>query len=77
MKIYNILFKGVEIKVSPFCKAFRTFHDAETWVNMQCEKAGLTIKSTMGWNEDETINDFRCEDTNGNTFYFVVYGQQI
>ncbi len=77
LAIYNVLFRGVEVKVTPFCKAFRTETEAREWIDAKIIDFDLVAKSTMGWNEDKTIDDYRCEDKAGNSYYFVIYRQII
>ena len=51
MLIYNLLFKGVEIKVSPWCKAFASYDEACKYVDDFIEKSdgGFVCKSKAGW----------------------------
>lgn len=77
MTIYNVLFKGVEIKATPFCKAFLTEQEADSYIVSKCKALNLTIRSSMGWDDSRTIDDRRTEDTDGNTYYFVIYKQEL
>lgn len=77
MIIYNVLFKGVEIKINPYCKAFRTEKEVDDYVQHMCETKDLRVCSTMGWDDDFNVNDYRLEDSKGNTYYYVVYRQAI
>ena len=77
MEIYNVLLKGVEVRIPPICKAFRTEAQADAYIQDECIKRDLTIRSTYGWDEGSTLNDYRAEDIDGNTFYFVIYRQLI
>lgn len=76
--VFNVLFKGVEIKINPQCQAFATYEQAEEWVYEQCRRGGFHPKSEMGIDEDNFVyNDFRVEDDEGNSYYFVVFKQKI
>ena len=77
LEIYNVLFKGVEINVSPFCLAFLKEEEARDWIESTCEVRGYIIKSTLGWNDDMNLDDYRVEDVNGNSYYFVIYKQKL
>jgi mRNA-degrading endonuclease HigB of HigAB toxin-antitoxin module len=77
MTIYNVLFKSVEKKETPFCQAFKTELEARNFCELVCKKNNFTIKSTMGWNVLETFDDYRVEDVNGNSYYLVIYKQTI
>ena len=85
MIIYNVLFKGVEINKSSqnFCKAFTNLESAENFAETAAAQLGLTIKSGSGWlldggsTEIGNLTDFRCEDSSGNSYYFVIYVQEI
>jgi hypothetical protein len=77
MKIINVLFKGVELKVTPFCKPFYNEETARDFINHHAKVSNLEIMSTMGWNDDNTIDDYRAEDVGGNSYYYVLYRQEI
>jgi hypothetical protein len=77
MEIINVLFKGVEIRVTPGCTAFYNEDTAREFIEKNVEERGLEIKSSMGWNEDNTIDDYRAEDAQGNSYYYVLYRQVI
>lgn len=77
MEIFNVLIKGVEVKDINFCKAFTTEEKADKWIEETCLKKNWTIKSSFGWNESNTIDDRRVEDKNGNSYYFVIYRQEL
>jgi hypothetical protein len=77
IEVFNVLYKGVEKGVTPFCLAFLKEEDARSWIESTCEVKSYSIKSTMGWNENMTIDDYRVEDVEGNSYYFVIYRQQI
>ena len=77
MEIFNVLVKSVEVKLNPTCKAFLKEKDASKWCEDICEKMSWTIKSGLGWNDDLTFDDYRVEDKNGNTYYFVIYRQRL
>jgi len=75
--VFNVLCKGVENRVVPFCKAFRTEGEAEAWVHTVADKRGWKVVSSSGWDETVTVNDHRCEDAGGNSYFFVMYRQEI
>lgn len=75
--IYNVLFKGVEVKVEPFCIAFSTEEKARHWIKSFCDANAISIKSSMGWNDDKTMDDYRVEDKDGNSYYFVIVKQKL
>jgi hypothetical protein len=77
MEIINVLFKGVELRVTPFCKPFHNEDKAREFILQNAEERGLTIMSSMGWNDNETIDDYRAEDAQGNSYYYVLYRQEI
>ena len=77
LEIYNVLYKGVEVQVNPFCLAFLKEEEARQWIESTCEFNGYIIKSTFGGSEDDTWDDYRVEDKDGNTFYFVIYKQKL
>lgn len=77
MEVYNVLYKGVEINVTPFCLAFLREEEARSWIEQTCETKNFTIKSTLGWNDAQTIDDYRVEDKDGNSYYFVIFKQQL
>ena len=77
MEIFNVLIKGVEVKDINYCEAFRTEEEVDKFVERVCSLRNWTIKSRFGWNDDNTIDDRRVEDSSGNTYYFVIYRQTI
>ena len=77
LEIYNVLYKGVEKNVTPFCLAFLREEEAIEWIESTCDVKSYTIKSTLGWNDDMTFNDYRVEDKDGNSYYFVIYKQKL
>lgn len=77
VEIYNVLYKGLEIKVNPFCLAFLKEEEARNWIESTCEVKGYNIKSTLGWNDDMTMDDYRVEDKDGNSYYFVIFKQKL
>lgn len=77
VEIYNVLYKGVEVEVNPFCLAFLKEEEARKWIESTCEVKGYNIKSCLGWNEEGTMDDYRLEDKDGNTFYFVIFKQKL
>jgi hypothetical protein len=77
MEIINVLFKGVELKVTPGCKVFLNEDTAREFILKNAKERNLQIKSSMGWNEDNTIDDYRAEDAQGNSYYYVLYRQTI
>jgi hypothetical protein len=77
MEIINVLFKGVELQVTPGCKAFYNEDTAREFILKNAQEKNLQIKSSMGWNDDNTIDDYRAEDAQGNSYYYVLYRQTI
>jgi len=77
MEVFNVLYKGVEINVTPFCLAFLREEEAHDWIEQACETKNLTIKSSLGWDESGTVDDYRVEDREGNSYYFVIFKQQL
>jgi hypothetical protein len=75
MELFNVLIKGVEVKDINFCKVFLTEKQAHDYINETCLSKNWVQKSSMGWNENNTIDDVRVEDIKGNTYYFVIYRQ--
>jgi len=75
MEVFNVLIKGVEVKDINFCKVFTTEEKAVKWIEETSLKNDWTIKSRLGWNDDNTIDDRRVEDKNRNSYYFVIYRQ--
>ena len=72
MEIFNVLYKGVEKNITPFCLAFLKEEDARSWIESVCDVKSFSIKSTFGWSDDNTWDDYRVEDKDDNTFYFVI-----
>jgi hypothetical protein len=77
MQVFNVLFKGVQIKHTTWAKAFREEQTARAFIEDYCSERDLTIMSSMGWNSENTMDDYRAEDRQGNTYYFVIYRQTI
>jgi len=77
MEILNVLIKGIEVKDINFCQAFTNEVTVNKWIEEICLKNKWIIKSRMGWNDDNTIDDRRVEDEKGNTYYFVIYKQLL
>jgi hypothetical protein len=77
VEIYNVLYKGVEVQVDPFCLAFLTEEEARIWILSTCEVKSYSIKSCLGWNDDMTMDDYRVEDKDGNSYYFVIFRQKL
>jgi hypothetical protein len=77
VEIYNVLYKGVEIKVNPFCLAFLTEEEARSWIESTCDVKSYSIKSCLGWNDEKTMDDYRVEDKDGNSYYFVIFKQKL
>lgn len=83
--VTNVLFKGVEYNPhhNNYCKAFSKYEDAIEWAERNAAMKGLTIKSEMGFCEGQakdvlhSVNDLRCEDSQGNSYYYVFYIQEI
>ena len=78
MIIYNLLFKSIEKHHTPFCQSFSTFAKAEAWMEKDCKwrRGGLKCYST-----DTSITghctDFRCEDEEGNSYYYVIFTEVL
>ena len=77
VEIYNVLYKGVEVQVNPFCLAFLKEEEAREWIKNSCDINSYSIKSSLGWNEEETMDDYRVEDKDGNSYYFVIFKQKL
>lgn len=77
MTIHIVLFKGIEIRTPPRCKPFREEQDARAYCEASASTLGLVIKSTLGGYEERGIDDYRCEDSEGNTYYFVLTKHEI
>lgn len=77
MEIFNVLIKGIEVKDVNYCKAFLREDVMDTWIEEICRIRNWTIKSRIGWIEDNKLDDRRVEDLNGNTYYFVIYRQEL
>jgi hypothetical protein len=77
IEVFNVLYKGVQKNVTPFCLAFLREEEARDWIESTCEVKSYSMKSTLGWNEDMTMDDYRVEDENGNSYYFVIYRQRL
>ena len=76
MIIYNVLFKGVEKRITPICVAFATEEEARDYIETRIEASEeLTLKSTLGWSNN--IDDYRLEDKEENSYYFVIYRQEM
>ena len=84
---YNVLFKGIEFRITPVPRIFSNMLDVESYVHRVCKTWGLDIKSTWDANlsdkdndyyyESDLYMDYRCEDSRGNSFYFVIYRQWL
>ncbi len=77
IEIFNVLYRGVEKKVTPFCLAFLKEEEAREWIESTCEVKSYSIKSTFGWSDDNTWDDYRVEDVDGNSYYFIIYRQRL
>jgi len=78
MDVFNVLFKGVEKNVTPFAQIFATEEKAREWCRKVAIAQGLEIKSTLGKSDDEwTLDDYRLEDKEGNSYYLVIYKQEL
>jgi hypothetical protein len=85
MIIYNILFKGVEKNYSSdnYALAHKDYKEACDYVEESMIKKGLIGKSTSGFimggdeNTPGSLTDYRCEDTDGNSYYYVIYVQEV
>jgi hypothetical protein len=98
MLVFDIGFKGIEIKVQESLCTLTDIDYAKAYVEQQIEERGLRCCSTyehiphehqsfLGWDEDDDNDepeveypdyyegcslDWRCEDPQGNSFYFVI-----
>lgn len=78
MKVYNVLFKPTHLSYAHFnAKVFATEEEVDAWIDKMCKKHGLRIHSERGWDEDHTINDRRCEDEQGNDYFFIILVQEL
>lgn len=78
MVVYNVLFKCVEKRdLNPHAKVFGSEQEARDYCHKVAESYGFEIRSSMGWNEDKTIDDYRLEDEDGNSYYLVIYRQTL
>lgn len=77
LEVYVICFYGIEKKIPPFAKAYGTEEEMWNAIDSICERKNLVIKSENGWDNDYVYNDCRCEDEDGNTFYFVITRQAV
>ena len=85
MIVFNVLFKGVEKKVNPFAQAFESEEKAREWCIKFAHSRGLKICSTLGkmysfigkWEEEWEVDDYRLEDKEGNSYYLVIYRQEL
>jgi len=82
LTVYNVLFKGVEIKPTPFCKVFSSIESAYSFCEASAKKQELKIMSTSGFisGDEKTVGsftDYRCEDEKGNSYYYVIYVQKL
>ena len=82
--IYNVLVKAVEkcSSYNPYPRAFSNIEDATEYIFTSAEKMGLEIKSSLFLNEEENwdgeiFGDYRLEDEDGNSYYFVIYYQTV
>lgn len=75
MEVFNVLVKGVEVKDINDCKAFLSEDSAIKWIEKVCKLQNWSIKSRLGWNDDNTLDDRRVEDIKGNSYYFVIFRQ--
>jgi hypothetical protein len=84
MIVYNVLFKGVEknsYRIN-YAKCFATFEEACNYAQEDANNKNLTIKSSMGFlhgdeNTVGSLTDYRCEDEQENSYYYVIYVQEI
>lgn len=82
MIVYNVLFKGVEVNPGVFAKVFATIEEAYAYAEEGAKRIGLTIMSESGFFggdefTDGSITDFRMEDDEGNSYYYVIYVQEM
>lgn len=79
MKFYTVLFKAVEkaMYFNPGVRVFKTEEECEKFIDEVCEYKKWTVKSRLGWNETYTMDDRRAEDSEGNSYYFVIQTQEL
>jgi len=88
--VWNVLFKGVEKNPSSrnWARAFGSYQEAEDYMGKWSEREGLKPCSTMGWLKTGyegvthqytvgAMNDWRMEDDDGNSYYFVIHVQEV
>lgn len=71
LQIFNLLFKGSQIRHTTWAKAFRTLKDLEDYINYYCDLKGLTNRSLMG------DNGYVVQDRLGNSYYFLFHKENI
>ena len=82
MIVYNVLFKGVEQDVTPTVRPFVKFEMAEKFCELDAQSRRLKIRSTSGFTsgDENTVGsfvDFRCEDGAGNSYYYIIFVQEL
>ena len=78
MEVYNVLFKCVENHCfNPFVQAFLKEEDAREHCHRIAKNYGLEIRSSFGWDDNRTMDDYRMEDRDGNSYYTVIFRQNL
>lgn len=77
MRIYNVLLKAVEKahRFNPSCRAFGSEEEAMAHIKKNSHIHRLTLRSSMEF-EDDSV-DFRYEDTEGDSYYYVIFKQEL
>jgi len=87
--VWNVLFKGVEKNPSSrnWARAFGSYQEAEEYMGKWAKSRNLKVCSEMGWTKGEdweahqytvgAMNDWRMEDDDGNSYYFVIHVQEV
>ena len=88
--VWTVLFKGVENNPGSrnWARAFGSYQEAEDYMGKWAKEEGLKTCSTMGWDKrgyggavnEYTVgamNDWRMEDDDGNSYYFVIHVQEL
>lgn len=80
-KLFVVLFKSVEKRMSPSVYFFETEEEARSYIEKYCSINKLKICSSLGWqyNDEERndLDDYRVEDADGDSYYFVIYKRII
>jgi len=81
MKIFNVLFKDLVGNTIPTSTVFSTLEKAEDFCIKFTKTNSLSIKSTLKTLDENSpigdLTDYRCEDSEGKTYYLVIYVQKL